>query len=42
MQAFRDRLRGTSTSKKVTTDYVDPDKKREVAQQNQVRRAGRS
>src|SRR5438067_2512619 len=40
-QTFRDRLREYEyASKQVKTDYVDPDKKRALAQQNQVQQYG--
>jgi ABC-type uncharacterized transport system involved in gliding motility auxiliary subunit len=40
-QQFRDRLQGYEySSKQVTTQYIDPDKKRELAQQNEVKQYG--
>jgi ABC-type uncharacterized transport system involved in gliding motility auxiliary subunit len=40
-QTFRDRLEEYEyASKQVTTEYVDPDKRREVAQQNQIQQYG--
>jgi len=41
VQPFRDRLREYEYgSKNVATEYIDPDKKREVAQQNQIQQYG--
>jgi ABC-type uncharacterized transport system involved in gliding motility auxiliary subunit len=39
--SFKDRLKEYEyASKQVSTDYIDPDKKREIAQQNQVQQYG--